>query len=130
MKNLSSYIIRKMKLRKLMMIIFSSCSVLLICGILNFTQETGTEIQNNSISQHITVSDQPHQAPEETIFDKKDRKIRIYSAFALIMLMALSFIIDILFVRCPACSGHIQYAITPETCHNCGTSFCRKENEK
>ena len=130
MESLNSYIIRKMKLRKIMMIIFSACSILLICGILNTVQESESENGGNIDNQEIMISKPAKTTPREILFEQKDRKLRIYSAITLLTLMAVSFLIDMLFVRCPACSGHIQYTVTPEACRNCGCSFVRKENEK
>ena len=130
MESINSYITRKMKLRKIMMTIFSTCSILLICGILNTAQESETESSGDIGNQEIMISKTAKATPREILFEQKDRKLRIYSAVTLIALMTASFLIDILFVRCPACSGHIQYTVTPESCRNCGCSFARKENGK
>ena len=130
MESLNSYITRKIKLRKIMMIIFSACSILLICGILNAVQESESESSGNIANQKIMISKNEKATPREIIFEQKDRKLRIYSAITLVTLMTVSFLIDMLFVRCPACSGHIQYTVTPESCRKCGCSFARKENGK
>ena len=136
MESLSSFVLRKMKLRKILMIIFSGCSVLLLCGICNAVMERDpniNEMQNeiNPIIQNqqyeVKNNTTVQKTPREIIQEKREKKIRMYSAFFLFIIMAGSFLTDILFIRCPVCSGHIQYGINPEYCRHCGNSFTRKE---
>lgn len=138
MESLNSFVNRKMKLRKTLMIIFSCCSILLLCGILNYVMESGNGTDEISFSnpsfaagESELKTDVPRKNnPREIIMDRKDKKIRMYSAAALLAVMSASFIIDLIFVRCPVCSGHISYSINPSFCHHCGSSFARKEVQK
>lgn len=135
MESLNSYVMRKMKLRKILMIIFSSCTILLIFGICNYVMESGHDTEENVISNidfapgeaELKTDTSPKKNPRMVIMEKRDRKIRMYCSFILFVLMAGSFIADLLFIRCPVCSGHISYSINPSYCHNCGSSFARKE---
>lgn len=132
MKSVNAYVCGKMKFRKIMMIIFSACSIILICGILN------NSIENDKISDFSYDSDGGSEtqisirklSPRETVMDRKDRNIRLYSAIILAAVMAGTFAADFLFVRCPVCSKHITFSISPEFCKKCGTNFARKENER
>ena len=129
MESLNSYIMRKIKLRKTLMIIFSVCTVMLICGVCNYVMESGSGTENMTFADSGTEISSTKQKinPREMLMDKRDKKIRIYSVCILLAAMAGSFVIDFIFVRCPVCSGHISYSINPSFCHHCGSSFGRKE---
>lgn len=130
MESLNSYIMRKIKLRKTLMIIFSVCTVMLICGVCNYVMESGSGTENMTFADSGTEISSTKQKinPREMLMDKRDKKIRIYSVCILLAAMAGSFVIDFIFVRCPVCSGHISYSINPSFCHHCGSSFGRKES--
>lgn len=130
MESLNSYIMRKIKLRKTLMIIFSVCTVMLICGVCNYVMESGSGTENMTFADSGTEISSTKQKinPREMLMDKRDKKIRIYSVCILLVAMAGSFVIDFIFVRCPVCSGHISYSINPSFCHHCGSSFGRKES--
>ncbi|MBR2510388.1 MAG: hypothetical protein IKB71_11685 [Lentisphaeria bacterium] len=130
MESLNSYIMRKIKLRKTLMIIFSVCTVMLICGVCNYVMESGSGTENMTFADSGTEISSTKQKinPREMLMDKRDKKIRIYSVCILLAVMAGSFVIDFIFVRCPVCSGHISYSINPSFCHHCGSSFGRKES--
>ena len=99
MKSVNAYVCGKMKFRKIMMIIFSACSIILICGILN------NSIENDKISDFSYDSDGGSEtqisirklSPRETVMDRKDRNIRLYSAIILAAVMAGTFAADFLF---------------------------------
>lgn len=138
MENKNSFIIHKIRLRKICMIIFSFCTILLISGICSWAMESGSRAdeiiagtQNfANVEKELKKADNTVKNPREMIMDKRDKKIRMYCAFALFFLMAGSFVVDIIFVRCPICSGHICYGINPSFCHHCGSSFTCKETMK
>ena len=135
MQEINSSVLRRMKLRKTLMIIFSVCTVMLICGICNYVMESGNGTDNitetdsapYSGSAAIKNASRAKVNPREMIMDRKDKKIRLYSAIAFLSMMAGSIILDLFFVRCPFCSKHISYSINPSFCHHCGKSFACKE---
>ena len=135
MKNINSYVNSKMNLRKILMIIFSCCSILLICGIFSAFQDSDNYAYDNLSMQNISknnfemnnAQDYAKTYPRETLMEKRDKKIRLYMSVVLGATMLAAFILDIVMVRCPVCSGHIRYGINPESCQHCGVSFVRKE---
>ena len=137
MKSINSYVNSKMNLRKKLMIIFSCCSILLICGIFSALQDAANPADDN-LSMHLVSKnnaelnnsqDYAKIYPREMLMEKRDKKIRLYMGIALFAIMLSTFAVDIIWVRCPVCSGHIRYGINPESCSHCGASFLRKENE-
>lgn len=137
MKNISSIVMQKIRLRKIFMIIFSVSFIIFICGTLNTIFEDGNEnvnsIKINSNQENIPPLDTAvlnKQNPREIHHDKADKKVRICGAFILFMLMFSSFIGDLIFVRCPCCSKHINYGTNPTSCRRCGTSFTHQEMQK
>lgn len=136
MESLNSFVMRKMKLRKILMLIFSSCTILLIFGICNYVMESGggtdeITVNNQSFAPgdaEMKTDNTPKKNPREIIMEKRDRKIRMYLTTILLFLMVGTFITDMIFVRCPLCSGHISYTVNPSYCHHCGSSFARKES--
>ncbi len=137
MNNISSDIARKIKLRKVLMIVFSLSFIILICGILNTIFEDGNEsvnsvklIQSEADAAVLDTAVLQKENPRELHHNKTDKKIRLFGAFILCVLMFGSFAADFIFVCCPCCSKHIPYSITPARCGNCGTSFNFEEQKR
>lgn len=134
MESISSYIKGKMKFRKFLMIVFSVCCILLICGILSSVLEGGTPVDESYGSETVyeqqKVDTALQRTPREILMDKRDKKVRMYITLGFFLIMSASFFADILFVRCPVCSKHIAFDINPSGCRSCGSSFLRKESEK
>lgn len=137
MNNVSSDIARKIKLRKVLMIVFSLSFIILICGILNTIFEDGNEsvnsvrlVQAENDTAVLDTAVLHKENPRELHRNKTDKKIRLFGAFVLCVLIFSSFAADLIFVRCPCCSKHISYSVTPSQCDKCGTSFKFEEQKR
>lgn len=136
MNKISTIVMQKIRLRKIFMIIFSAAFIILICGTLNTIFEDGNENTNSvkitSNNENISVTDTAiiqKQNPREIHHEKSDKKIRIFAAVLLVVLIFSSVASDFIFVRCPNCSKHISYGPNPSKCSRCGISFAQEDKK-
>lgn len=137
MKSISTIVMQKIRLRKIFMTVFSVAFIILICGTLNTIFEDGNENTNSvkitANNENINIADSaiiPKQNPREIHHEKSDKKIRIFGAFVLVVLIFSSVAADFIFVCCPCCSKHISYGTNPLNCRRCGASFTPVEKQK